>query len=80
MALTEDINIEGVLSKLYGENKADELTSEQIKEGLLTLKRNGTTHKRKITVYLNYLKQMHDNGTLTSSLRQKQLKPLMKSL
>ena len=38
MALKEEINIEGVLSNLYGENKADELTSEQIKEGLLTLK------------------------------------------
>ena len=38
MTLMEEINIEGVLSKLYGENKADELTSEQIKEVLLTLK------------------------------------------
>ena len=36
MALKEEINIEGVLSKLYGENKADKLTSEQIKEGLFT--------------------------------------------
>ena len=36
MALTEEINIEDILSKLYGENKADELSSEQIKERLLT--------------------------------------------
>ena len=54
MALEGEINIEGVLTKLYGENKADELTSEQIKEGLLILKRNMATHKGKITVYLNY--------------------------
>ena len=74
MTLTEEINIEGVFSKLYGENKADELTSEQIKEGLLTLKQSRATHKRKITMYLNYLKQMHGNGTLTSSLCQKQIK------
>ena len=72
MALKGEINIEGVLSKLYRENKADELTSEQIKERLLTLKQNRATHKSKITVYLNYLKQMHGNGTLTSSLGQKQ--------
>ena len=76
LALKEEINIEGVLSNLYGENKTDELTSEQIKERLLTLKRNRATHKRKITVYLNYLKQMHGNGTLTSTLRQKQLKAI----
>ena len=38
MALKEEINIEGVLSNLYRENKADELTSERIEEGLLTLK------------------------------------------
>ena len=76
MALTEEINIEGVHSKLYGENKADELTSEQIKERLLSLKRNRATHKRKVTVYLNYLKQMHGNATLTSSLCQKQLKAI----
>ena len=50
MALKEEINIEGVLSNLYGENEADELTSEQIKERLLTLKRNKATHKRKITI------------------------------
>ena len=36
MAFTEEMNIEDILSKLYGENKADELSSEQIKEGLLT--------------------------------------------
>ena len=65
MALMEEINIEDGLSKLNGENKADELTSEQMKEGLLTLKRIRVTHKRKITVYLNYLKQMHGNRTLT---------------
>ena len=76
MASTKEISIEGVLSKLYMENKADELTSEQIKEGLLTLKRNGATHKSKITMYLNYLKQMHGNGTLTSSLCQNQLKAI----
>ena len=38
MALKGEINIEGVLSNFYGENKAHELTSELIKEGLLTLK------------------------------------------
>ena len=62
MAFKEEINIAGVLSNLYGENKADELTS--------------AIHKRKITMYLNYLKQMHSNGTLTSSLCQKQLKAI----
>ena len=59
-----------------GENKADELTSEQIKEGLLTLKQDRATHKRKIAAYLNYLKQMHGNETLTSSLCQNQLKAI----
>ena len=50
IALKGEINLEGALSNLYGENKAEELTSEQIK-GQLTLKRNRATHKRKITVF-----------------------------
>ena len=51
-----------------------ELPLDKVKEKLKVLRCKRATHKRKITIYSKKLQELHDTGTLHSSLCKKQVK------